>query len=165
MVSEVITAASATAAALTPARRVEPNPTCRQIRDPSVWDHLHALEEFARSMPVETQTVPFLLLVALGTVTLLNPRVRVIIVGLAVVAGLVSSAQNVTTQRTQANAVAAAINAQAKLMRSIDDGIIGALAELAVHLDEVIARGFHLIDDGHPFLSCCNYPHKGISGR
>ena len=36
------------------------------------------------------------------------------IVGLAVVAGLVSSAQNVTTQRTQANAVAAAINAQAK---------------------------------------------------
>ena len=30
------------------------------------------------------------------------------------VAGLVSSAQNVTTQRTQANAVAAAINAQAK---------------------------------------------------
>ena len=29
-------------------------------------------------------------------------------------AGLVSSAQNVTTQRTQANAVAAAINTQAK---------------------------------------------------
>ncbi len=58
--------------------------------------------------------LPFLLLVALGTTTLLNPTGRVIVVGLAVVAGLVSSAQNVTTQRTQANAVAAAINAQAK---------------------------------------------------
>lgn len=58
--------------------------------------------------------LPFLLLVALGTTTLLNPKVRVVMVGLAVVAGLVSSAQNVTTQRTQANAVAAAINAQAK---------------------------------------------------
>ena len=46
--------------------------------------------------------LPFLLLVALGTTTLLNPKVRVIVVGLAVVAGLISSAQNVTTQRTQA---------------------------------------------------------------
>ncbi len=58
--------------------------------------------------------LPFLLLVALGTTTLLNPRARLVIVGLAVVAGLISSAQNVTTQRTQANTVAAAINAQAK---------------------------------------------------
>ncbi len=58
--------------------------------------------------------LPFVLLVALGTTTLLNPRVRVVIVGLAVVAGLISSAQNVTTQRTQANNVAAAINTQAK---------------------------------------------------
>ncbi len=58
--------------------------------------------------------LPFVLLVALGTTTLLNPTARVIVVGLAVVAGLISSAQNVTTQRTQANAVAAAINAQAK---------------------------------------------------
>jgi hypothetical protein len=58
--------------------------------------------------------LPFLLLVALGTTTLLNPKARVIIVGLAVIAGLVSSAQNVTTQRTQAGVVAAAINAQAK---------------------------------------------------
>jgi mannosyltransferase len=58
--------------------------------------------------------LPFLLLVALGTMTLLNPKARVIVVGLAAVAGLVSSAQNVTTQRTQANAVAAAINAQAE---------------------------------------------------
>ncbi len=58
--------------------------------------------------------LPFLLLIALGTTTLLNPRVRVVVVGLAVVAGLISSAQNVTTQRTQATSVAAAINAQAK---------------------------------------------------
>jgi hypothetical protein len=58
--------------------------------------------------------LPFLLLVAYGTTTLLNPKARVIVVGLAVAAGLVSSAQNVTTQRTQANTVAAAINAQAK---------------------------------------------------
>ena len=50
-----------------------------------------------------------------GTVTLLKQgELRVVIVGLAVLAGLVSSAQNVTTQRTQANNVAAAINAQAK---------------------------------------------------
>jgi mannosyltransferase len=58
--------------------------------------------------------LPFVLLVAYGTTTILNPKARVIIVALAVAAGLVSSAQNVTTQRTQANAVAAAINAQAK---------------------------------------------------
>ncbi len=58
--------------------------------------------------------LPFLLLVALGTTTLLNPRVRVVVVGLAAAASLVSSAQNVTTQRTQANAVAAVINTQAK---------------------------------------------------
>jgi hypothetical protein len=58
--------------------------------------------------------LPFLLLVAYGTTTLLNPTARVIVVGLAVAAGLVSSAQNVTTQRTQANNVAAAINAHAK---------------------------------------------------
>jgi mannosyltransferase len=58
--------------------------------------------------------LPFLLLVALGTMTLLNAKARVIVVGLAAVAGLVSSGQNVTTQRTQAGAVAASINAQAK---------------------------------------------------
>jgi hypothetical protein len=58
--------------------------------------------------------LPFLLLVALGTTTLLNPTARVVVVALAVAAGLVSSAQNVTTQRTQAGSVAAAINAQAK---------------------------------------------------
>ena len=58
--------------------------------------------------------LPLLLLIALGTTTLLSPRVRVALVAVAVAAGLVSSAQNVTTQRTQANAVAAAINREAK---------------------------------------------------
>jgi uncharacterized membrane protein len=58
--------------------------------------------------------LPLLLLIALGTTTLLSPRIRVVVVGIAVVAGLVSSFQNVTTQRTQAGQVAAAINAQAK---------------------------------------------------
>jgi tetratricopeptide (TPR) repeat protein len=47
------------------ARQVEPNPTSRQIRDPSKWNDRHALEEFARSTTVETQTVPFLFLVGL----------------------------------------------------------------------------------------------------
>jgi hypothetical protein len=58
--------------------------------------------------------LPLLLVIALGTTTLLNPKVRAAVVGVAVIAGLVSSAQNVTTQRTQANQVAAAINAHAK---------------------------------------------------
>jgi hypothetical protein len=58
--------------------------------------------------------LPLLLLVALGTTTLLSPRVRLVVVALAAAAGLVSSAQNVTTQRTQATSVAAVINAQAR---------------------------------------------------
>jgi len=58
--------------------------------------------------------LPFLLLVALGTTTLLNPKVRVVVVAVAVAAGMFSSAQNVTTQRTQAGQVAAVINAEAK---------------------------------------------------
>ena len=58
--------------------------------------------------------LPLMLVIALGTTTLLNPKVRVAVVGVAVIAGLVSSAQNVTTQRTQAGQVAAAINTHAK---------------------------------------------------
>ncbi len=45
------------------ARQVEPNPASRQIRDPSKWNDKHALEEFARSTPIETQNVPFLLII------------------------------------------------------------------------------------------------------
>jgi mannosyltransferase len=58
--------------------------------------------------------LPLLLLIALGTTTLLDPKVRVAVVGVAVIAGFVSSAQNVTTQRTQAGQVAVAINTHAK---------------------------------------------------
>jgi hypothetical protein len=58
--------------------------------------------------------LPLLLLIALGTTTLLNPRVRVALVAVAVAAGMVASAQNVVTQRTQGPPVAAVIDAQAK---------------------------------------------------
>jgi len=58
--------------------------------------------------------LPLILVIALGTTTLLNPKVRAAVVAVAVIAGLVSSAQNVTTQRTQANAVATSINRHAK---------------------------------------------------
>jgi mannosyltransferase len=58
--------------------------------------------------------LPLLLLVALGTTTLLNQRARLAVVAVAAVAGLIGSAQNISTQRTQAPKVAAVINAQAK---------------------------------------------------
>jgi len=58
--------------------------------------------------------LPLLLLVALGTTTLLDARVRLAVVGVAVVAGLIGSVQNVTTQRTQAPRVAAVIDAHAE---------------------------------------------------
>jgi mannosyltransferase len=58
--------------------------------------------------------LPLLLLVALGTTTLLNQRARLAVVAVAVVAGLIGSTQNISTQRTQAPKVAAVINAQAK---------------------------------------------------
>ena len=58
--------------------------------------------------------LPLILLVALGTTTLLNPKARLVVVAAAVAAGLFSSVQNITTQRTQATEVARAINAQAK---------------------------------------------------
>jgi uncharacterized membrane protein len=58
--------------------------------------------------------LPLILLVALGTITFLDQRVRLVVVAIAVVAGLIGSVQNVNTQRTQAPRVAAVINAQAK---------------------------------------------------
>jgi serine/threonine-protein kinase len=42
------------------ARAVEPNAVSRQIRDAKVVDNVRALEELARTTPVESQTVPFL---------------------------------------------------------------------------------------------------------
>ena len=58
--------------------------------------------------------LPLLLLVGVGSTTLLQPVVRSVVVTVAVVAGLVISYQNVDTQRTQATEVAAVINAQAR---------------------------------------------------
>jgi mannosyltransferase len=58
--------------------------------------------------------LPLLLLVALGTTRLLNPVGRLVVVTLAVGAGMVGSVQNVTTQRTQAVAVASVINTHAQ---------------------------------------------------
>jgi mannosyltransferase len=58
--------------------------------------------------------LPLLLLIALGTTTLLNAKARAVVVAIAVVAGMVSSVQNISTQRTQGGQVAAAINKSAK---------------------------------------------------
>ncbi len=58
--------------------------------------------------------LPLILLIALGTSTLLSPRVRVGVVAVAVVAGMVVSAQNVVTQRTQAPQVAMVLNGRAQ---------------------------------------------------
>lgn len=58
--------------------------------------------------------VPFLLLVALGLLTLADPRVRAGVLALVAVAGLGVAAQNVTTSRTQATRVAAVLAAHAK---------------------------------------------------
>ena len=55
--------------------------------------------------------IPLILLVALGWVTFPDRRVRVGILAVAVVAGLASSMPNITTNRTQAGPVAAAIAA------------------------------------------------------
>jgi len=58
--------------------------------------------------------VPLLLLVALGTLTLLDRAVRTAVVAVAVAAGLALSVENVWTQRTQATEVAAVLAARAK---------------------------------------------------
>jgi uncharacterized membrane protein len=58
--------------------------------------------------------LPLLLLVGVGTTTLLQPVVRAVVVAVAVLAGLAISYQNVNTQRTQATEVAAVLNAQAR---------------------------------------------------
>jgi mannosyltransferase len=58
--------------------------------------------------------LPLILIIGLGTTTLLNARLRVTVVALAVAAGLFSSFQNIDTQRTQAPKLSAVIDAQAK---------------------------------------------------
>jgi uncharacterized membrane protein len=56
----------------------------------------------------------FLLLIVLGTATLADRRVRTGVVAVAVALGLAAASANVTTNRTQAGQVAAAISAAAK---------------------------------------------------
>ena len=58
--------------------------------------------------------LPLLLLVALGTTTLLKVQVRWVVVAVAVLAGMVTSVQNIDTQRTQAPRVTDVINAHAQ---------------------------------------------------
>ncbi len=58
--------------------------------------------------------LPLVVLIALGVSTLLSTRVRLGVVTVAVVAGLIGSAQNVVTQRTQAAKVAAVLDASAR---------------------------------------------------
>jgi mannosyltransferase len=57
---------------------------------------------------------PLMVLVALGTTTLLSHRARLVVIAIAVLAGAVACVQNITTQRTQAPTVTAVINASAK---------------------------------------------------
>ena len=58
--------------------------------------------------------LPFILVVALGTTTLLSTPVRLAVIGVAVLTGMVVSVQNVYTQRTQATQVAAVLNHHAQ---------------------------------------------------
>jgi mannosyltransferase len=58
--------------------------------------------------------VPLLLLVGLGTLTLLDARIRTVVVTVAVVAGLALGVENIWTQRTQATPVAAVLAAHAR---------------------------------------------------
>ncbi|HEY1467185.1 MAG TPA: glycosyltransferase family 39 protein [Acidimicrobiales bacterium] len=58
--------------------------------------------------------IPLILLVALGLSTFLDLRVRAVILTVAVIAGLAGAVPNVTTNRTQAGEVAAALTPRAK---------------------------------------------------
>jgi mannosyltransferase len=58
--------------------------------------------------------IPLILLVALGLSTFLDLRVRAVILTVAVIAGLAGAIPNITTNRTQAGEVAAALAPRAK---------------------------------------------------
>ncbi len=58
--------------------------------------------------------VPLILLVALGSLTLLDARMRAVAVSVLAVAGLVAAAQNIWTYRSQAPQIAAVLNSQAR---------------------------------------------------
>jgi mannosyltransferase len=58
--------------------------------------------------------LPLMIVVALGTTTLLSHRARLLVVAVAVLAGAVACVQNITTQRTQAPQVTAVVDASAQ---------------------------------------------------
>ena len=58
--------------------------------------------------------IPLILLVALGLATFLDLRIRAVILTVAVIAGLAGAIPNITTNRTQAGEVAAALAPRAK---------------------------------------------------
>ncbi len=58
--------------------------------------------------------IPLLALLALGTLTFADARLRLVVVAVVAVAGVASSIPNITTQRTQAPAVAATLAAHAR---------------------------------------------------
>ena len=58
--------------------------------------------------------VPFILLVVLGVMTLSDPRIRMVAIAVAALAGLAVGAENVTTMRTQAPVVAKVLAVHAK---------------------------------------------------
>lgn len=58
--------------------------------------------------------VPLLLLVAAGTLTLADARLRLVVVAVVVVAGLAASVENIWTERTQAPQIAKVLAAQAQ---------------------------------------------------
>jgi hypothetical protein len=58
--------------------------------------------------------VPLLLLVGLGALTLLDARIRTVVVAIAVVAGLALGVENIWTQRTQATPVSKVLAAHAR---------------------------------------------------
>jgi MFS family permease len=58
--------------------------------------------------------IPLILLVSIGLVTFLDRRIRVIVLAIAVVAGLAGAIPNIATNRTQAGQVARAITKQGR---------------------------------------------------
>ena len=86
--------------------------------------------------------VPLLLLVGMGTLTLVDARVRCGLMAVATLAGLALSVENVWTQRTQATQVAAVLAAHAKpgdILAYCPDQLGPSVYRLtaAEHLDQV----------------------------
>ena len=58
--------------------------------------------------------LPLLLVVAMGALTLLDAKVRTVVIAVAVIAGLALSVENIWTQRSQSTEVASVLRAQAR---------------------------------------------------